>query len=894
VGTLTGITSSGAVNITNTTASTSTATGALKCSGGVGIGGNVNIGGNIAAVNITGTLLTAAQPNITSVGTLTGITSSGAVNITNTTASTSTATGALKCSGGVGIGGNVNIGGNIAAVNITGTLLTAAQPNITSVGTLTNLAVSGTITGTLATAAQPNITSVGTLTNLAVSGTITGTLATAAQPNITSLGTLTGLTSSGAVNITNTTASTSTATGALIVSGGVGIAKKLYVGDAVYSVNGISMNNLSVIQDNGSMAFFRSGTQLGSWNIISLVVMNTTASTSTVTGALVVSGGAGIAGNVNIGGNIAAVNITGTLLTAAQPNITSVGTLTGLTCSGVATITNTTASTSTSTGSLVVSGGVGIGGDVYVGGSSLYIGSNNNVILQNGTDFFIKNYGTGKLYFYNQGTQSGYFNGISLRVNGELDVGGNIVVNSTTASTSTSTGALKVSGGVGIAGNTYIGGDNFVSGMFQNPTLFTYNSTGSITITSAGNNISSLITGNSTTQYYSANVLVYTVAMPTYSTYSINMNIPIGLKWSSAQSFLQITPQLNAVYAYVYKDGVLWATPTITNNNTLGTQKIIDVAGANWSFECYWDNASFSFTPDFQNYTSTYTVYMRTYTNYGSNSLLNINHYSIFNETNLQLFTNTSFRSGYSYNSGYSATSGTSSYYTLSNSRTGDLQTGNIYTNGCLTTNVSSQNSLFLKNIISSTNSIFMAGNVGSGGYNTLSQSGDNGLFWNNNGGGTPTNGLVLGGWNATGGVRIDNNGNMNVSGNISYNGTTLPTKINNSYRITSNPNYQIPTDYGCNILISIGTGTSVAITGNIYLPPVASSAGVNVNIVWVKVSTTNCYLNVYSGNGTVIIRNSTVFYSRIVNNNNTYACVKIMSDGTYWYVISETNLTYS
>ena len=81
------------------------------------------------------------------------------------------------------------------------TLTTAAQPNITSVGTLTGLTVSGNIAGTLTTAAQTNITSVGTLSSLTVSGALNGTLSTAAQTNITSLGTLTGLTTSGNVGI---------------------------------------------------------------------------------------------------------------------------------------------------------------------------------------------------------------------------------------------------------------------------------------------------------------------------------------------------------------------------------------------------------------------------------------------------------------------------------------------------------------------------------------------------------------------------------------------------------------------------------------------------------------------------------------------------------------------
>ena len=58
---------------------------------------------------------------------------------------------------------------------------------------------------TLTTAAQPNITSVGTLTGLTVSGNIAGTLTTAAQTNITSVGTLTGLTVSGGLAVDTTT-----------------------------------------------------------------------------------------------------------------------------------------------------------------------------------------------------------------------------------------------------------------------------------------------------------------------------------------------------------------------------------------------------------------------------------------------------------------------------------------------------------------------------------------------------------------------------------------------------------------------------------------------------------------------------------------------------------------
>ena len=128
---------------------------------------------------------------------------------------------------------NVTVSGNITATNLTGTLVTAAQPNITSVGSLTALTVSGNITatnltGTLVTAAQPNITSVGSLTALTVSGNlivtnevlagnlsgvnVTGLLLTPDQYNVTGLGTLTSGTWSAntiAVNKGGTGATTS-------------------------------------------------------------------------------------------------------------------------------------------------------------------------------------------------------------------------------------------------------------------------------------------------------------------------------------------------------------------------------------------------------------------------------------------------------------------------------------------------------------------------------------------------------------------------------------------------------------------------------------------------------------------------------------------------------------
>jgi hypothetical protein len=145
------------------------------------------------------TLSTAAQPNITSVGTLTSLTSSGPVNITHATpfglTNSQLVTVALTAQT---LGAATITIPNFAQVNDTFAFLTLAQQldNKTlnaSIGkgtwtasgtwTLPSLTLTGTVSGTptwnsnqaitLATAAQSNVTSVGTLTGLTVSGDVT-------------------------------------------------------------------------------------------------------------------------------------------------------------------------------------------------------------------------------------------------------------------------------------------------------------------------------------------------------------------------------------------------------------------------------------------------------------------------------------------------------------------------------------------------------------------------------------------------------------------------------------------------------------------------------------------------------------------------------------------------
>ena len=214
-------------------------------------------GGNVVTANFfTGTLTTAAQPNITSVGSLTSLTVTGNANVGNLgtaglVVATGNVTGGNLVTGGVVsatgnvTGANINSAGTVTASRLVSNIATGTAPfTVTSTTQVANLNVataglatyattanavaganvSGTVSsattaGTVTTAAQPNITSTGTLTSLSVTGNISagnvsattftgalsgaattaGTVTTAAQPNITSTGTLSALTVSANV-----------------------------------------------------------------------------------------------------------------------------------------------------------------------------------------------------------------------------------------------------------------------------------------------------------------------------------------------------------------------------------------------------------------------------------------------------------------------------------------------------------------------------------------------------------------------------------------------------------------------------------------------------------------------------------------------------------------------
>jgi hypothetical protein len=268
---------------------------------------NATFATSAGSATTAGTVTTAAQPNITSVGFLTGLSVSNGTVVTTLFGN-----------------GDISAFGRVTASTLTSNVSTGTAPFVvTSTTQVANLnaatagtATSATTAGTVTTAAQPNITSLGTLTSLGVNGTVTAVAFTANTGVFT--GNANGLSSLQAGNLTGTVAQARLANSSLTVNG-----TSIALGGSG-TITATATNALTI------------GTGLGgtSYNGSAGVTITNTGVTSIVAGTNIgISGGTG-AVTVNVTGTVPTATTAGTVTTAAQPNITSVGTLTGLTLSG--------------------------------------------------------------------------------------------------------------------------------------------------------------------------------------------------------------------------------------------------------------------------------------------------------------------------------------------------------------------------------------------------------------------------------------------------------------------------------------------------------------------------------------------------------------------------------
>ena len=472
--------------------STSTSTGALQVVGGVGITGNLNVGGSVSfgggqlgsdlviSSNTTSISNTTGAIRIASPGGLGvggNIWAGGAIVANSRIPSTSITTGALVVpgTGGVGIGGNLNVGGIITGGGVRQSISSGAPASPTV----------GDQWYQLGTDILYQYVSDGT-------GSYWVDMAGATVANISQQ-----TNTVNDIHLVSGTPSTSSDTGALIVSGGVGIQGNLNL-QGGFNISG--------------------GNLIANQNITS---------TNTLTGAIVVTGqgGLGVGGNINAGGNlivaqaasflqnvIISANLVagGTYFAAGGLSVTNGNVVASGTNAQIGGLTITSGAISglsnlgvtgniTLGGALVATGDISTTGNITGGGLRKYAQAGvpanpvvGDVWYKTDTDVFYQYVNDGTNKYWIDFTSATVAN-ISPQTNQTLS---DIVIVSGTPATNTTSGALQVQGGAGITGNVFTGN---LSTATVSATNFTY-----------ANGVS-ILEGNQGT-YSNANVTAYLAA----------------------------------------------------------------------------------------------------------------------------------------------------------------------------------------------------------------------------------------------------------------------------------------------------------------------------------------------------------------------------------------------
>jgi len=286
--------------------------------------------------------------------------------------------------------------------NFAGNVTVSSQPNITSLGTLTTLSVSGNVTANyflgngafLTGIANSNYAPLANFANYA------GNVTVSSQPNITSLGTLTILSVSGNADIGNLSASQviTNLIPSVDSTYNLGSSSKRWK-DIYLSGNSIYLGNVTLSADGNSLSI-----NGGTGNVIANNL-------TSVPGA-------------NVIGQVSNALVSSTVYTNAQPNITSVGTLSSVSVSGYANVGNLLATTNifgsnvtanqyltalnsnltgtTSLGGVVTVGSLGsltsLGNINFTSAPNVTLGTISNIHISGGiSGYFLRTDGAGNL-----------------------------------------------------------------------------------------------------------------------------------------------------------------------------------------------------------------------------------------------------------------------------------------------------------------------------------------------------------------------------------------------------------------------------------------------------------------------------------------------------------------
>jgi hypothetical protein len=410
---------------------------------------------------------------------------------TTATEATQTGTGTLIVYGGASTTGNI----------IVGNMLTVLNTSDRSIQTMGGIYTTGNISiGTGLTVGSG-------ITIRGVSDSYNQSTAIGALVVVGGVGIGGSLTLAGNLVASNTTNSVGQTTGALVVTGGVGVARDVWVGGNLNAVQAVNMatgtvsgnltlngnviipgytvhtGNLTLNGNTmvyGNTTFYGNVFQKGNYTVTG----NASLSTTTVAGNLTVNGNTICNGNVYMSQNNG-------IIFAAGPSI-NVG----------------------SDSNLHVSTGITVGGSLYFpNNSGIYVNGNPIVVA----GFTVPDI-SGVVRFHYDGDSTYTGDGTIVCVGGagfgkSVNVGGNLSANQTIhgqsllvdtsatiqtiSVTSTGVNALQVAGGVGIAGNTMVGNCLTVNGLVDAVST----NSGALQISGGVGIQKNLVVGNSITMY---------------------------------------------------------------------------------------------------------------------------------------------------------------------------------------------------------------------------------------------------------------------------------------------------------------------------------------------------------------------------------------------------------
>ena len=529
-----GSTTTNVVTFANTTNATSITTGAIVVSGGVAVTKNLVVGS-------TATIYRDLIVNSSTY--LTKVTATDIVSITSAIAATTSGTGSVNVTGGVYVGNNIVVA-STAASTITNTLNALYVAGGAGVGSLlvtgqavfqNDVVFSGETTYVYST----NTVYTDNLIELhtPIPGPVwavddgkdigikfhyykdaadqSGALvlandtkwlewySTGAEGTSTFVGSAYGTFKTGSIVLANTATSTSTNTGALIVSGGIGLGGALYSGNnisgATVNARNLTDGRVALVGANGQLTDAAGLTYNTLTNILSATISTTNglaggapgslpyqSNTGTTTFAPIgaigyvltsdgnvpvwspATGGSGgtsdqatTATNIKFGADMQIPYQISAGTTRFKDTFKYDYTLDTLRTVNAA-FTGTNVGSSTITGAVTIVGGIGVGGNIYVGGNEVLGGDlavNGGDITSTATTFNLINENVTAVNFAGSATTL-----IIGSAGGSTTIRNATTVTNTTNSTSTNTGALVVDGGIGVGGNIYVGGNEVLGG----------------------------------------------------------------------------------------------------------------------------------------------------------------------------------------------------------------------------------------------------------------------------------------------------------------------------------------------------------------------------------------------------------------------------------------------